>query len=183
MGNVIVSSFISLDGYIEAPNRELVPPKQTPDIFRWFIQPNLERSGVFVYGRVTYEFMVGYWTSPAADPTAAARLAAMRKVVYSRTLKSADWGRVTISRGDDLAADVAALRAETDRDITILGSASVVTAFLAAGLVDQFHLLVNPILLGGGTPLFQGGFPRFGLDLVTAQPLDSGAVLLDYRKA
>ncbi len=87
--------------------------------------------------------MVGYWTSPAADPKEAAKLAAMRKYVYSRTLQKADWGRVTISRGDNLAGDVAAMRRETDRDITILGSAEVVNAFLRAGLVDEFHLLIS----------------------------------------
>jgi dihydrofolate reductase len=181
MGSVIVSSFISLDGYTEAPGRQMVPPPPTPDLFRRFIEPNMSRNGIFVYGRVTYEGMVGYWTSDAADKAAAARLADMRKVVYSRTLATADWGRVTISRGDDLAADVAAMKRETDKDITILGSAEVVNAYLAAGLVEEFHLLVTPITLGGGTPLFQGGLPRADLELIAARPLDSGAVLLDYR--
>jgi dihydrofolate reductase len=181
MGSIIVSSFISLDGYIEAPGREMVPPPPTPDLFRWFIEPNMSRNGIFIYGRVTYEGMVGYWTSDAADKAAAARLADMRKVVYSRTLRTADWGLATISRGEDLAADVAAMKRETDKDITILGSAQVVNAYLAAGLVDAFHLLVTPIMLGGGTPLFQGIRPRADLELIEARPFDSGAVLLDYR--
>jgi dihydrofolate reductase len=183
MGNLIVSTLISLDGYIEAPNREFVPPEFSADLVRWFIEPNLERNGVFIYGRVTYEFMVAYWTSPAADPKEAARLAGMRKYVYSRTLRKADWGRVTISRGEDLAGDVAAMRRETDRDMTILGSAQVANAFLRAGLVDGFHLLVNPLLLGAGTPLFQGGYERRGLKLIEAHTLDTGSVVLDYRRA
>jgi dihydrofolate reductase len=64
--------------------------------------------------------------------------------------------------------------------MTILGSAKVVNAFLRAGLVDEFHLLVNPILLGAGTPLFQGGYARLGLKLVEARSLDTGSVVLDY---
>ncbi len=183
MGKVIVSSFISLDGYIEAPGREMVPPRPSPDLFRWFIEPNLAQSGIFIYGRVTYEGMVAYWRSTAAEPKAAARLAGMRKYVYSRTLQKADWGQVTISRGDDLAADVAAMKRETDGDLTILGSAELANAFMAAGLVDGFHLLVTPVVLGAGTPLFQGGCDRFGLELVSARGFDSGAVLLDYTVA
>lgn len=181
MGKIIVSSLISIDGFTEAPNREFVPPAPTPDLFRYFIEPNMQ-SGIFVYGRVTYEFMVGYWTSPEAAGAEATRLAAMRKFVFSRTLRKADWGRVTISRGDDLAADVAAMRRETDKDVTILGSATLVNAFLRAGLVDAFRLLVNPLTLGAGTPLFQGGYDRTRWKLTGTQPFDSGAVLLTYER-
>lgn len=183
MGKLIVSTLISLDGYIEAPNREFVPPEPSADLVRWFIEPNLAANGILIYGRVTYEFMVGYWTSSAADPAQAARLAAFRKYVYSRTLQEADWGRVTISRGNDLVADVAAMRRETDRDMTILGSAQVVNAFLRAGLVDGFHLLVNPILLGAGTPLFQGGYDRSRFKLLASRALDTGSVVLDYARS
>ncbi len=82
-----------------------------------------------------------------------------------------------------LAADVAAIRAETDKDVTILGSATLVNAFLRAGLVDAFHLLVNPVTLGAGTPLFQGGYDRTRWKLIDARPFDSGAVLLNYERA
>ncbi len=181
MGKIIVSSLISIDGFAAAPNGEFVPPEPTADLFRHFIEPNMQ-SGIFIYGRVTYEFMVGYWTSSAADPTEAAKLAAMRKFVYSKTLQNADWGRVTISRGDDLAADVAAMRRETDKDLTFLGSATLVNAFLRAGLVDALLLLVNPMTLGAGTPLFQGGHTRTRWKLTRARPFDSGTVLMTYER-
>jgi dihydrofolate reductase len=183
MGKVVVSTFISLDGFAEAPNREMVPPPPSPDLFRKFIRVNMERGGIFIYGRVTYEMMVGYWTSAAADAKQAAELAVARKVVFSRTLREANWGNVTISRGEDLAAEVAALRNETDRDLTILGSPTLVNAFLRAGLVDRFNLLVTPVLLGAGTPLFQGGFERSKWKLTLADAFDSGAVLLNYERA
>ena len=182
MGKLIISSFIGIDGYAAAPNDELVPPPPTPDLFRYFIEPN-HACGAFVYGRVTYTGMVDYWTSPAADAGMAAQLAAQRKVVFSRTLKTADWGNVTISRGADLAGDIATLRRETDKDIAILGSAQLANAFLAAGLVDGLHLLVNPVTIGGGKLLFQGGASRQKWKLIEARPFDSGAVLLDYERA
>ena len=183
MGKVIVSQFISLDGYSEAPNRELVPPPPTPDTFKYFIDVNMARNGIFIYGRVTYEMMINFWTSAAAPPEQAKQLAETRKVVFSKTLQKADWGRVSIARGDDLAADVAAMRRETDRDLTILGSPTLANAFLRAGLVDAFNLLVNPILLGGGTPLFQGGYERTKWKLAGTQALDNGSVLMNYDRA
>jgi dihydrofolate reductase len=183
MGRVVVSSFISIDGYTEAANREMVPPPPSPDLFRHFIDVNMSRGGIFIYGRVTYEGMVGYWNSPAANPKQARELADMRKVVFSKTLQTADWGRVTIARGNDLAADVAALKAETDRDLTILGSAKLVNAFLAHDLVDSFNLLVTPFTLGAGTRLFQGGTDRRKWKLTEARPFDSGAMLLNYERA
>ena len=182
MAKVVISSFISLDGFTEAPNREMVPPKPSPDLFRHFIEPNIDGGGVFVYGRVTYEGMVAYWTSPAADPKEAARLASMRKVVFSRTLQTANWGDVTIARGD-IPGEVARLKRETDKEITVLGSANLANGFIKAGLVDEYRLLVNPIVLGAGTPLFQGGYNRFSLKLVEARPFDSGSVLLTYARA
>jgi dihydrofolate reductase len=126
--------------------------------------------------------MVGYWTSPEADAAEAQRLADSRKAVFSRTLQKADWGRVTIARGEDLAADVAAMRRETDGELTILGSPTLVNAFLRAGLVDAFHLLINPVLLGGGTRLFQGGYDRTKWKLTSAQPFDQGPVVLNYER-
>lgn len=182
MGKVVLSAFVSLDGYIEAPNRELVPPPPTPDLFRYFIERNLSRAGVFVYGRVSYEMMVGYWTSPAADPAEAAKLAASRKVVFSRTLAKADWGQVEIARGDP-AAVVKRLKGETDKDIVILGGAGVANSFIRAGMVDEYFLLVNPIVFGGGTPLFERGLPRAHLKLIETRRLDSGSVLLIYEPA
>jgi len=180
MGKVVVSAFVSLDGYIEAPNREMVPPPPTPDLFRYFIERNVSRAGVFLYGRVTYEGMVAYWTSPAADPVEAVKLAASHKVVFSTTLGKADWGQVEIARGDP-AAVVRRLKAETDKDIVILGSARLANSFIRAGLVEEYFVLVNPIVFGGGTPLFAEGLPRFRLNLKEARPFDSGSVLLVYE--
>jgi len=182
MGKVVVSAFISLDGYIEAPNREMITPPPTPDLFRYFVERNLSRAGVFVYGRVSYEGMVRYWTSPEADPQEAARLAASRKVVFSKTLERADWGVAEIARGDP-AGVVRRLKGETDKDIVLLGGAAMANSFMRAGVVDEYFLLVTPIIFGGGTPLFQEGLPRAHLKLIEARPFDSGSVLLTYEPA
>jgi dihydrofolate reductase len=181
MGKLVLCSFISLDGYVEAPNREMVPPKNSPDLHRHFIRPNLERGGINIYGRITYEGMHAYWTSPAAEPKEAAQLTATPKVVFSKTLKDARWANTTILRGENLRAEVKGLKRQTDKDLMIFGSASVGNAFLKEGLIDEFRILINPVVLGAGRPLFQGGYERFGLKLTGAQPFDSGSVLLSYE--
>ncbi|HZP19084.1 MAG TPA: dihydrofolate reductase family protein [Bauldia sp.] len=181
MGKLVLCDLISLDGFIEAPNREFVPPKNSPDLHRLFIRPNLERGGINIYGRVTYEFMAAYWTSPQAEGQEAAKLTAMPKVVYSKTLQTATWANTTILRGDDLRADVARLKARTDKDLMIYGSAGLGNAFMKAGLIDEFRILINPVVLGAGRPLFQGGYGRFRLKLTGSQAFDSGAVLLSYE--
>jgi dihydrofolate reductase len=89
---------------------------------------------------------------------------------------------VNIARGD-IAGEVSRLRRETDKDITVLGSANLASGFVKAGVVDEYRLLLNPTLLGGGTRLFEGGYDRFELKLAEVRPFDTGAVLLTYRRS
>src|SRR5437016_2446332 len=100
MRKLVVAMFISLDGYIEGPNKQLVGPAWSADLGRYWINDNIERAGMTLYGRVCYEFMAAYWTSPAADPVEAARLTALPKLVFSTTLNSATWANTTIVRDD-----------------------------------------------------------------------------------
>jgi len=182
MGKLVLCSFISLDGYVEAPNREMVLPKNSPDLHRYFIRPNIERGGVNIYGRVTYEGMAAYWTSPQAEPKEAAQLTATPKVVFSKTLKEATWANTTIYRGENLREEIAGLKRQTEKDLMIFGSATIGNAFMSAGLIDEFRILINPIVLGAGRSLFESGHERFRLKLTGAQAFDSGSVLLSYER-
>lgn len=180
MRKLVVAMFVSLDGYIEGPNRELVGPDWSADLGKYWIDYNIERAGMTLYGRVCYEHMAGYWTSEAANPAEAARLTAVPKLVFSTTLKTAAWANTTIV-GDDIAGTVNRLKAEPGKDLMTFGGAGIANSFMKLGLIDEYRILVNNIVLGGGTPLFQGGYDRFGLDLLDVQKLDTGAVLLSYK--
>jgi dihydrofolate reductase len=105
----------------------------------------------------------------------------MDKVVFSRTLQVADWGKVTIVR-DDIAGEIARRKAEGDREMVLIAGASIAQAFLQLGLIDELCLLVSPLLLGGGTRLFTGGYDRMPLQLTEALPFESGAVRVTYRR-
>jgi dihydrofolate reductase len=95
-------------------------------------------------------------------------------------LKTAAWANTTIVR-DDIAGTVNRLKAEPGKDLMTFGGAGIANSFMKLGLIDEYRLLVNNIVLGGGTPLFQGGYDRFGLDLLDVQKLDNGSVLLSYK--
>jgi dihydrofolate reductase len=184
MGKVVLAMFISLDGFIEAigedGKRRLIPPAYSADVDRYWIKPNTS-GAVMMYGRVCYEGMAAYWTSPAATPAEAKTLAAMRKIVFSHSLQKADWANTEIVR-DDIAGAVAALKAETDGDLILIGGAGIANAFMRLDLIDEYRLLVTPMLFGSGTPLFQGERGLTRLALQDATRLDNGAMLLTYTR-
>jgi len=181
MRNVVIAMYMSLDGYIEGPNHEFTAPGFSPDLKTKWIDRNLERADLLMYGRTAYEGMAKFWTSPAAPKEEAATLAAFDKLVFSTTLDHADWGSVRIIR-DNLADEIAREKAKPGRDIVLIGGGAIANAFLTAGIVDELSLLVSPLLQGGGKRLFDGGYPREKLKFVSADPFDSGAVLLTYKR-
>jgi dihydrofolate reductase len=182
MRTVVLAMFTSLDGYIEGPGNQLVPPPYSPDLRTHWIDRNMERAGTMMFGRVAYEGMADFWRSPKAPAAQAEALANMDKLVFSRTLQVADWGKVAIVR-DDIAGEIARRKAEGDRDMVLIAGAGIARTFLELGLIDELCLLVSPLLLGGGTRLFTGGYDRTPLQLTEALPFDSGAVRLTYRRS
>ena len=182
MRDVVLAMFMSLDGYIEGPGKQMAPPRYSADLQRHWIDRNMERAGTMMYGRVAYEGMVSYWTSPQAQGPQATQLAGMDKLVFSRSLQTADWGRVTIVH-DDIAGEIGKRRAAAGKDMVLIAGAGIATTFLNLGLIDEFSLLIVPRLLGGGTRLFHEGLTPASLTLTEALPFDSGAVRLTYMKA
>jgi dihydrofolate reductase len=180
MRKVVLAMFVSLDGFIEGANKQLVPPAYSADLDRMWIKDNIEGAGVLMYGRVCYAGMVAYWTSPAANPAVAGQLASLPKIVFSRTLAKADWNHTTIVR-DNIADEIGTLKRQPGKDLVLIGGAGIAATFMTLGVIDEYRLLISPIVLGAGTPLFRGGYDRFNLKLVDAKPLDTGAILLRYH--
>jgi len=141
-----------------------------------------------MYGRATYLGMQGFWhpmlTNQDASPAERSHaewVNAVDKVVFSSTLPSADWANSTLVRGDLSTA----MKELTQRDggtLAIYASPRLVHSFLAEGLIDEFRLLIHPVILGGGTSLFPAG-DAMDLQLVESQPFDSGALYARYRVA
>ncbi|HVU14923.1 MAG TPA: dihydrofolate reductase family protein [Phototrophicaceae bacterium] len=180
MGKVIVSTFISLDGYINGPNGDT----------NWFLgDPEMQQYGAdtlaaaaaLLLGRRTYELFLAYW--PQATGDSADRLNRLPKVVFSRTLERVEWGSWPAPHlvKDHIPAAVAALRQQYAGDLVIFAGAGIVKAFHELDLIDEYRLLIHPLVLGGGTPLFQGWTP-LKLKLLREDHFPNGVTILRYTK-
>jgi dihydrofolate reductase len=130
-------------------------------------------------GRRTYEEMSGFW--PSSDDAYAAPMNEIPKVVFSRTLQRADWARTRIASGE-LATEIAALKQQDGQEMIAWGGAAFAQSLSRLGLVDEYRLILQPVVLGQGLPLFSGLGEPFQLELVDARVYDSGAALHVYRR-
>ena len=183
MRTLVYSMAVSLDGFVEGRGREL--DWSTPDDeLHQFWNDQARKSTTALYGRRLYELMAGFWPTADADPDAPATIAefarlwrAMPKVVFSSTLEEVGWNSRLV-RGD-AAAEVERLKAEPGGDMEV-GGPTLASALIERGLVDEFRLVVHPVVLGGGTPFFPPLERRLALRLVESRRFGSGVVYLRY---
>lgn len=180
MGELIMFNLISLDGFFAGPQGE-IDWFQTDDEFDEFAAEQTSLAAALVFGRVTYELMAGYWPSEEArrdEPVIAAKMNEVPKFVFSRTLDKVAWTNSRLVR-ENAAEGMAALKQRTAGEIYLFGSGELAATFTAERLFDEYRLLVNPIVLGSGKPLFKGD-ERLDLDLVSSRMFGNGSVLLSY---
>lgn len=184
MRQLVVFDNVTLDGYFTGPNGDFSwahAGAPDPEFDAW-VEGNASGGGELLFGRITYQMMAGYWPSPMAaenDPVVAERMNALPKVVFSRTLSRATWSNTRLFSGD-LAHEVRALKAEPGDGLVVLGSGSIVAQLAAAGLVDEFQLVVHPTVLGAGRTLFDGLDRPLGLRHVQSRAFPGGKILLTY---
>ena len=193
---VVVSEFISLDGVVQAPGGA---QEDTSGGFRhggWsaeFFDPEVmgrvigefaERSDALLQGRMTYQVSASAWPQRSGDPFSD-WINGTEKYVVSDTLAETDltWGPATIVRVGDLLEHVSALRAQDGGAVYVYGSLTVVRSLLAAGLVDELVLFIEPITLGGGKTLFPNDGEARRFELVSAETTATGVQVCRYRPA
>lgn len=184
MGRVIAWMSISLDGFIEGPQRE-IDWHRVDDELHQHMNDTLRPMAAFLHGRVTYELMAAFWPTADADPAASpvtvefAQLWRDKpKVVFTRTLQAADWN-TTIRRNVE-PGDVRALTRAGDVSV---GGADLIAAFREQDLVDEYRVYVHPVLIGRGKRLFPDSDAAADLRLVDSRRFGNGVVLLDYVRA
>jgi dihydrofolate reductase len=175
---------ISLDGYFTDSSNDMswAHAGSEDKEFQDFVAGNAKGTNALVFGRVTHEMMAAFWPTPAAAqamPDVAKAMNAALKYVFSRRLKKADWAGTTVLNGDP-AQEIARLKRESGVDMTILGSGSIVKQLTAAGLIDDYQLLVCPVILGGGRTLFEGTTGKPVLKLANSRTFSNGKVFLHY---
>ena len=179
MRNVIFVMLTSVDGYFEGPGHELdwhhVGPDWNDQAFALF-----EEVDTMLFGRRTYELMAAYWPTATDDPIAE-KMNGLNKVVFSRTLKSAAWENSRVA--SDAVAEVRKLKQLPGNDMVIFGSSDLAVSLMRENLIDDYRIVISPVILGKGKTLFKGFDDRLKLHLTKTKTFLSGHVMLYYKPA
>ncbi len=188
MRKVIVAMQVTLDGFIEGPNGEL-DWAMKEDGETWKDHFDLMRSvDTLLLGRVMYPAYEKYWLAAPTNPSSTkseieyARLAdRTQKIVFSKTLEKVEWKTTRIIK-DHIAEEILRMKQQPGKDMVLLGGAGLVSTFVSLGLIDEYHLVVNPVVLGGGKRLFKDVKERYNLKLINSKTFRSGKVVLHYER-
>jgi dihydrofolate reductase len=183
MRKLIVFNQVTVDGYIADRNGDMRWAHKQDAEWNAFVQGNASGGGELLFGRVTYELMASYWPTPLAmknNPVVAEGMNTLPKVVFSRTLDEAAWNNTKLVKGD-MAAEVRKMKQEPGQDMVIFGSGSIVSQLAQEGLIDEYQIVVNPVVLGEGKTMFAGIKEKLNLKLTKTRTFGSGNVLLCYE--
>lgn len=181
MRKLSVFNLVTLDGYIAGPGGDISWHNVDPE-FAELAEKASGSGNVLLFGRVTYDLMASYWPTDDGirdDPIVAKNMNEAEKVVFSRTLSRADWNNTTIVDGD-LLAEVRQRKEAGRKDLTLLGSGSIVAQLAPAGLIDEYQILLNPLAIGRGSTMFDGLSEKLLLKLEGTRTFINGNVLLTY---
>jgi len=186
MRKVIVTMWVTLDGFIAGPNEEM-DWVMVDDEMGKYEDDLVSSADTLILGRVTYESFAGAWPHVPENPSAsqgeveyAHKVNAMVKLVFSKTLEKAEWTNSKLMR-EVLPEAVEQMKREPGKDMVIYGSASIVHTLTNLGLIDEYQLLVHPVVLGSGKPLFKHIKERVNLKLIETKTFHSGVVGLYYQ--
>jgi class 3 adenylate cyclase/dihydrofolate reductase len=187
MGRLIVSEFVTVDGVMEAPGfeehrsgRNAWALRAGDEETQRYKRDELNAAAAILLGRTTYEIWAAFWPSLPDDEPFGRRMNDISKYVVSNSLTRAEWANTTIVSGD-LGAEVAAIRHQIDGDLVVFGSADLVADLTKLDLVDEYRLMLFPVILGSGKRLFRDEVDTSHLRLVDARTFASGVVLLTYK--
>ena len=182
MRTIIFQMMISLDGYFEGPNQEL-DWHRVDDEFNDYANDLLDSVDTLLFGRVTYQLMAGYWPTPTAktnDPIIAGKMNRLPKIVFSRTMARAEWNNTRLVK-ENAAQEIAQLKQQPGKNMAIFGSSDLTVSLMPSGLIDEYRIFVNQVVLGCGKPLLQGLHARLDMVLASTRIFKSGLVLLCYK--
>jgi dihydrofolate reductase len=185
MGKLIVFNQVSLDGFIADANGDMSWAHQDDAEWNEFVAGNASHGSQLVLGRVTYEMMASFWPTPqalASMPAVAERMNMMTKILFSRTLHEASWQNTMLVKGD-IATEMRRIKETSKADMTILGSGSIVSQLSQAGLIDEYQIIINPVVLGQGKSMFETVQKPLNLTQTKTRTFGNGNVLLCYETA
>jgi dihydrofolate reductase len=184
MRKLSVFNFISLDGYYKGANNEISWHKHAEEENEYSAD-GLSTGSILLFGRITYEMMLSFWPTQMAIesmPVVAEGMNSAEKIVFSRTMKNAAWNNTKVIN-ENIVEEIKTLKQLPGKDLTILGSGSILTLFAEHGLIDEYQIMVDPVAIGSGTPIFKNMKKELDLKLTNTRTFKSGTVLLCYEPA
>jgi dihydrofolate reductase len=185
MRKLIVFNNVTLDGYFTDMNGDMSWAHKDEQDAEWnaFVGGNASGGGELLFGRITYDLMASYWPTPAAiknDPVVAEGMNNLPKVVFSRTLARPSWNNTKLVKGD-IAAEVRKMKKEPGKDMVIMGSGSIVSQLAQEGVIDEYQIVVIPVVLGKGRTMFDGIKRKLTLKPTKTRAFGNGNVVLCYE--
>ncbi len=182
MRKLMMFNLVSVDGFFEGPNHE-IDWHVVDEEFNADVHLRFESVDTILFGRVTFQLMEQFWPTPQAakqDPITAGFMNEKTKLVFSNTLTSTGWRNTSIIRTDPFE-HVTKLKSQPGKDMIILGSGILVSTLSAKGLIDEFQLIICPVVLGYGKTLFCGHGNGFRLKLIDSKVYKSGNIFVRYE--
>lgn len=182
MGRLGVFNFITLNGFYKGLNEDTSWHRHGDEEEK-FSEEGVASESIILFGRVTYELMASFWPTENAIkmmPVVAEGMNKAEKIVFSRTLKKADWNNTRIIK-DNMIEEVKKMKKTSGKDLTILGSGNITTQLAEHDLIDDYQIMIDPVAIGNGTSIFKGIGHKLDLELVDTRTFKSGVVLLNYR--
>jgi len=182
MRKLTVFNLVTLDGYFAGQGGD-ISWHNVDEEFQELANAASNSGNTLLFGRVTYELMASFWPTPQAiknDPIVAAGMNRSEKIVFSRTLDRVDWNNTRLVK-TDMVAEVRKLKQGPGKDLTVLGSGSIVAQLAEEGLIDEYQVLLNPVVLGKGRTMFEGIRDTLKLKLAKTRVFGNGNVLLTYE--
>jgi dihydrofolate reductase len=181
MARLILFNMMTVDGFFEGPNKEIDWHNVDSEFNEYAIE-QLNSADTLIFGRVTYELMAAWWPKADAikdDPIVAQKMNAIPKIVFSRTLDVAAWENTVIIK-EKFEQKIKELKHEKTKNLFIFGSSELASSFRRLNLIDEYRIIINPILLGKGNPLFKEWDAKLKLKLLRLREFKSGNILLVY---
>lgn len=187
MRKVILSMFLTLDGYVAGPNNELA-------FFDSFAGDKtvakdasafLNTVDTIMLGGNAYKEFVEYWPNASKDEIITDQMNEIQKVIFSRTRESVEWGKWNNAHllKEGLAEEISRLKQQPGKDMVLFGGVSIARSFISLGLIDEYRLLMVPVILGNGKRLFESSHERRNMKLVDTKIYESGVARLNYHYA
>ncbi len=180
MRKIVAGLFISLDGVVEAPHEWHFPSFN--DEMGQAVGSRMAAADTMLLGRVTYQEFAAYWPNQGSEVELADHMNNTPKLVVSTTLDRVEWQNSTLIKGN-VAEELTRLKQQPGKNISIVGSATLVRSLLGEGLLDELRLLVHPIVVGSGKRLFEDGIGQKPLKLVDSKTFSTGVLYLTYQPA